>query len=313
MNIIRHFLKGLKNCLASWRLGIVLFVFKFACALFLVIPLNALLSENLEHDYYVGDLLTRLDLTLIIDFVQSNIESLKTYLVFFLLALLVVIVLHIFISGAIFRLLCDGLRRGYYPFTIGHFFRLSGRYLFRFARLFLYSLLFYLVVIAFHLLFAEVSKLVFAGLPAWFRFIWIFVRLAITGFLVMLVVMTFDYARIHVVTVRHIKVRMTVKEAFIFVGRNFGGAVSLYLLLAAGLIVMVGIFWGLKQFWNLLGTSTIVLVAAFIFEQTLCILRSFYRLLIFSSQISFFDANREVLPRFRKEEESKEEESIEST
>jgi len=310
MKTIDHFVKGLKNSLASWRLGIVLFVFKFICALFLVIPLNALLSESFEHNLYASSFLTRLDLTLIIDFVQSNIQGLKIYLIFFLLTWLVVVVLNIFISGGIFRLLCDGFRRGYYSFTIGHFFRLSGRYLFRLSRLFLYSLLFYIVVIAFHVVFAELSKLVFASFSASFRFAWIFVRLAITGFLAMLVVMTFDYARIHLVSVRHIKVKMTIKEAIIFVGKNFGGAVLLYLLLILGLAVTVAVFLGLDRGLGLLGTSTIVLILTFLLQQTLSVVRSFYRLLIFSSQISFFDDNKKVLPRFQEEQE--EEESTES-
>jgi len=310
MRTIDHFLKGLKNSLASWRLGIILFVFKFACALFLVIPLNALLSESFEHNLYASSFLTRLDLTLIIDFVQSNIQGLKVYLVFFLLALVAVVLLNIFLSGAIFRLLCDGFRRGYYSFTIGHFFHLSGRYLFRLSRLFLYSLLFYIVVIAFHLVFAELSKAIFGGFSASFRFVWIFVRLAITGFLAMLVVMTFDYARIHVVSVRHIKVKMTIKEAIVFVGRNFGGAVLLYLLLILGLAATVTIFWGLDRGLGLLGTSTIVLILTFLLQQTLSVVRSFYRLLIFSSQISFFDRNREVLPRFQREEEEESTEPI---
>lgn len=303
MKTIDHFVKGLKNSLASWRLGIVLFVSKFICALFLVIPLNALLSESFEHNLYASSFLTRLDLTLIIDFVQSNIQGLKVYLVFFLLTLVAAVLLNIFLSGAIFRLLCDGFRRGYYSFTIGHFFRLSGRYLFRLSRLFLYSLLFYIVVIAFHLVFAELSKAIFGGFSASFRFAWIFVRLAITGFLAMLVVMTFDYAKIHVVSVRHIKVKMTIKEAIIFVGKNFGGAVLLYLLLILGLAATVAIFWGLDRGLGLLGTSTIVLILTFLLQQTLSVVRSFYRLLIFSSQISFFDGNREVLPRFQEEQE----------
>jgi len=311
MKTIDHFVKGLKNSLASWRLGIVLFVSKFICALFLVIPLNALLSESFEHNLYASSFLTRLDLTLIIDFVQSNIQGLKVYLVFFLLTLVAAVLLNIFLSGAIFRLLCDGFRRGYYSFTIGHFFRLSGRYLFRLSRLFLYSLLFYIVVIAFHLVFAELSKAIFGGFSASFRFAWIFVRLAITGFLAMLVVMTFDYARIHVVSVRHIKVKMTIKEAMIFVGKNFGGAVLLYLLLILGLAATVAIFWGLDRGLGLLGTSTIVLILTFLLQQTLSVVRSFYRLLIFSSQISFFDDNKKVLPRFQEEQE--EEESAEST
>jgi len=310
MKTIDHFVKGLKNSLASWRLGIVLFVSKFICALFLVIPLNALLSESFEHNLYASSFLTRLDLTLIIDFVQSNIQGLKVYLVFFLLTLVAAVLLNIFLSGAIFRLLCDGFRRGYYSFTIGHFFRLSGRYLFRLSRLFLYSLLFYIVVIAFHLVFAELSKAIFGGFSASFRFAWIFVRLAITGFLAMLVVMTFDYAKIHVVSVRHIKVKMTIKEAIIFVGKNFGGAVLLYLLLILGLAVTVAIFWGLDRGLGLLGTSTIVLILTFLLQQTLSVVRSFYRLLIFSSQISFFDDNKKVLPRFQEEQE--EEESTES-
>lgn len=303
MKTIDHFVKGLKNSLASWRLGIVLFVSKFICALFLVIPLNALLSESFEHNLYASSFLTRLDLTLIIDFVQSNIQGLKVYLVFFLLTLVAAVLLNIFLSGAIFRLLCDGFRRGYYSFTIGHFFRLSGRYLFRLSRLFLYSLLFYIVVIAFHLVFAELSKAIFGGFSASFRFAWILVRLAITGFLAMLVVMTFDYARIHLVSVRHIKVKMTIKEAMIFVGKNFGGAVLLYLLLILGLAATVAIFWGLDRGFDLLGTSTIVLILTFLLQQTLSVVRSFYRLLIFSSQISFFDRNREVLPRFQEEQE----------
>lgn len=303
MKTIDHFVKGLKNSLASWRLGIVLFVSKFICALFLVIPLNALLSESFEHNLYASSFLTRLDLTLIIDFVQSNIQGLKVYLVFFLLTLVAAVLLNIFLSGAIFRLLCDGFRRGYYSFTIGHFFRLSGRYLFRLSRLFLYSLLFYIVVIAFHLVFAELSKAIFGGFSASFRFAWIFVRLAITGFLAMLVVMTFDYARIHVVSVRHIKVKMTIKEAMIFVGKNFGGAVLLYLLLILGLAVTVAVFWGLDRGLGLLGTSTIVLILTFLLQQTLSVVRSFYRLLIFSSQISFFDDNKKVLPRFQEEQE----------
>ena len=274
MKTIDHFVKGLKNSLASWRLGIVLFVSKFICALFLVIPLNALLSESFEHNLYASSFLTRLDLTLIIDFVQSNIQGLKVYLVFFLLTLVAAVLLNIFLSGAIFRLLCDGFRRGYYSFTIGHFFRLSGRYLFRLSRLFLYSLLFYIVVIAFHLVFAELSKAIFGGFSASFRFAWIFVRLAITGFLAMLVVMTFDYARIHLVSVRHIKVKMTIKEAMIFVGKNFGGAVLLYLLLILGLAATVAIFWGLDRGFDLLGTSTIVLILTFLLQQTLSVVRT---------------------------------------
>ena len=227
----------------------------------------------------------------------------KVYLVFFLLTLVAAVLLNIFLSGAIFRLLCDGFRRGYYSFTIGHFFRLSGRYLFRLSRLFLYSLLFYIVVIAFHLVFAGLSKAIFGGFSASFRFVWIFARLAITGFLAMLVVMTFDYARIHLVSVRHIKVKMTIKEAMIFVGKNFGGAVLLYLLLILGLAATVAIFWGLDRGLGLLGTSTIVLILTFLLQQTLSVVRSLYRLLIFSSQISFFDGNREVLPRFQEEQE----------
>jgi hypothetical protein len=312
MKTFDHCLKGLKNSLASWRLGIVVFAFKFTCALFLVIPFNALLSESFEHNLYATGFLTRVDLTLIIDFIQSNLQGLKIYLVFFFLTTLVVIAVNIFISGAIFRLLCDGFRRGHYLFTIGHFFHLCGRYLFRLSRLFLYSLLFYIVVIAFHLVFAELSKAIFGGFSASFKFIWIFVRLAITGFLAMLVVMTFDYARIHLVSVRHIKVKMTIKEAIIFVGKNFGGAVVLYLLLILGVIVTVMIFWGLDRGLDLLGSSTVVLILIFLLEQSLSVVRSFYRLLVFSSQISFFDANREVLPRFQPED-AKEEESAEST
>jgi hypothetical protein len=261
MAVFKAIGNGIGTAARRPRVLATLWVINIVYALLIVAPGYALIKSDLGHSLF-GRGLQLLDFLWLGEFVykyQSMAPALAAWL---LVPLLLYLVLYVFLNGGIIGRLLDQESRPALP----AFFADCGRYFWRFAKLFLMSLVFY--ALAFGVILGLLSRLLKPVLDQarteWPPFWLAWLRTVVALLLLSLVHMIFDYARILVVTEDGRRVIPALRKALGFLGRRFFRSWSLYLLIGFGflagtalycivqeLIPASGLFWlGLGILWG---------------------------------------------------------------
>ncbi len=265
------------------RLVVDLWVINIVYSLFIAAPLYALFKADLGHSL-LGRNLQPLDLIWLGDFIYKYQDMAPAALAMILVSLLLYAVLYVFLNGGIIGRLLDRDA----PATPQAFFADCGRYFWRFAGLFLVSLLFY--ALAFGVILEALSALVNPVLEnartEWTVF-WISdLRTIIALLLLSLVHMVFDYARILVVVADERSFLRALRAAFVFLGKRFFRAWSLCLLIGAGFLAGTAVY--LLVGGNLPDSGLFWLGLSILWGQAFIVFRVWTKMVYFSVQAEFY-------------------------
>jgi NADH:ubiquinone oxidoreductase subunit 6 (subunit J) len=205
----------------------------------------------------------------------------------FLVPIVLYLGLYVFLNGGIIGRLIDREGRP----TFQAFFADCGRYFGRFVRLFLLSLVFY--VLAFGLILAFLSSLLKPVLDQarteWTPFWVTWLRTLVALLLLSLVHMIFDYARIAVVAENDRRVLRALQRALKFIGRRFFRSWLLYLVIGAGFLVGAALFLVVQG--RLPDSGLVWLGLGLIWGQAFMVFRLWTKMVFFAAQAEYYRMN----------------------
>ena len=173
------------------------------------------------------------------------------------------------------------------------FFGYSGKYFLGMLKVSLLLMVFYFLALLIFLMLNLLLSAVGGKANTWDIFSWQILSMGgIAVFLFSLVNMTGDYLKIHIVENHDRKFSIIVKSAFRFLLTNFLRSLSLYYLLNVVLIGLILAFWGWDKIMNRLPDVGIFIFLTFLFQQVFVLFHSFYRLICYSAQLTFYHQRR---------------------
>ncbi|MFP4082609.1 MAG: hypothetical protein ACLFVG_07605 [Candidatus Aminicenantes bacterium] len=283
MGILKTLAKGFRTALKTWKVIIYLWLANFIFSILVVTPFYFLLGKDFSRSLMGDQVAKGFDLVWFGDLIYKYKNFYPAFLGWFLVPAIFFLFIFIFLNGGILGRIAHPQER----VNPQNFFADCGKYFFRFFRVFLISLAGYLVVFG----------LIFRGVSALFRLWtdqasteWPLIFASNLKFLTMILLfsavrMFFDYVRVRLVMEQSKKALRATVLNFSFLGKKFGRAWILYLMVA----VLGIIFWVIYLVFSRLLTSIgLVFVVAFIWQQIYILSRMWIRVLFFSTEYHFF-------------------------
>ncbi len=283
MKILSFFKQGLKTTNKRWKMVIYLWLINFIFSILMITPFYFLLRQEFSHSlmgdrvYHGFDLLWFGDLAF-------KYKSFYTPLLGWLLVPgLFYLLFFVFLNGGILGRIAASEEE----LSFKNFLADCSQYFFRFFRVFLLSIVGYLLVLV--LLFRVISaffSLWTKNAPSEWPLIYASnFKFLIAILLFSIVRMFFDYVRVRLVVEGSKKtIRATILN-FSFLGRRFFRAWALYLLVGVVVVILGLVYLGL---WRFFPQSGVFLIGFFIIQQLYLLSRMWTRLLFFSTEYHFF-------------------------
>jgi hypothetical protein len=283
MGIFKAIANGIGATLRKPRLLIILYVANALFAVIVAFPFLTIIQKELGHSFF-GSNVRPADLMWIGEAALKYRDSLIPLLGGLAVGALAYFVLHIFLNGGIVGRLLD--REG--GAGLAAFAGDCGRYFWRFVRLFLVSLVFYVLTLG---VFMSLVSALFAPLSEnapteWLPLILSNLHLLIALLLLSAVHMFLDYARIAVVADEEKKVRKALRHALTFLKKRFARAWAIYLLIVAGTVAGSVVFYIVLGRFSPPGVALVV--AGFVWMQFYVLFRIWIRTLFVAAQAEFY-------------------------
>ncbi len=282
MSLWQCFRKGNRQTGRYWQALLIIFLFNLVVALLLTLPFRHIWGQAVGYSLAGKELASEWNMNYLINFFIANRASLDASqpAPLILGVGIIYLLVNTFFAGGVI-----GLFRREERFTLESFFREAGRWFWRFLRLLLISLLFIGVIFLVNLLWKGVAGAALkesANEPLIF---WMTIlRYGVVIFLLLLVNMVFDYAKISTVVEGSRRMLRTTLSAFGFVFSHLGRTLGLYYLLVFLGAILLALYLSVSH-W-LLPASIVMLV--FIWQQLYSAARVWVRLLFFSSQMALY-------------------------
>jgi len=286
MGVFKAILNGIGTTARKPRITVILYAANLVFALLVALPVLALIQAELGHSL-LGTSVRPVDLMWIGEAVLKHGESLAAIVAGFAGAGLAYFVLQIFLYGGTVGRIID--REG--PARLGAFAGDSGRYFWRFVRLFLISVVFLALTLGAIMglvsaIFEPLSK---AAVTEWVPLILSNAHFLIALLLLSIVHMVIDYTRIAVVADEERRVLKALRHALTFLKTRFFRAWSIYLLIVAATVAGSVIFYVLLG--RLAAPTVAAAVAAFLWMQAYVFFRVWIRTLFVAAQSEYYRAH----------------------
>ncbi len=264
--------------------------FMFASVIYFLVSglFNSAVAPHIDAD----QMIKTLDFSVILDFILANGGSLSTiFSIGLILTIMYFIISHMLYGGILHTL---KLKREYESGKektrfMAVFWQGAGKFFFRFLFLTVLSILLWLVFLIINLILTPIGSVLTENGANEPILIYVFIgRVVIALFLIFLIKMIMDYARIMIVVENTSNVIQSFRRAIGFVFRHFGRTLVLfYLILITGLLLFyIGYF--LK---NLINTTTLTaVIIAFIIGQIIIMIRGWTTIFFQSGQLEFYSA-----------------------
>ncbi len=308
MKVFINFVKGFHTSRKYFRMVIMLLVFNLLFSLILAVPMYTSLEESIGRSE-AGDRIVKgndyiwweefrdqsrgLETTFtpsilgkgavldnfvhLIHFGETNLP--RIILVFGALYIL----LHTFLSGGIISVLAGETS----IFSIKGFFSGAGKLASRFFLLMILSWIFFFLVIVLKNFFSTIAESVTStAISEVFPFYLSLIFSILVYALFLFFQMVFDYARIKTALEDSQNVMLTIKDAFIFVFKNFGTTMGLFYLLLLANLVLTVVYILLKEI--IPQTSLVGITAIFIIQQIFICSFIWIRCWLYSSQLELY-------------------------
>jgi hypothetical protein len=283
MGVFKAIAGGIGTTARKPRVPVILYVVNLGFALLVGLPFLALVQAELGHSL-LGVSVRPVDLMWIGEAVLKHQESLAALVAGALGAGLAYLVLQIFLNGGLVGRILDREGRS----DLGSFAADSGRYFWRFVRLFLVSAVFLALTLGVFMklvsaLFEPLSK---AAVTEWVPLILSNLHFLIALLLLSVVRMIIDYTRIAVVADKERRVLKALRHALTFLRTRFFRAWAIYLLIVAGTVAGAVVFYAVL---GRLGAPTVVmLAAALVWMQAYIFFRVWVRTLFVAAQAEYY-------------------------
>jgi hypothetical protein len=260
----------------AWRVWLLVWALTLACALFIALPVAAVLYARLGHSLYAGAMFQNFDIQWLAEFRNASgnwpMAAASPALVLIFVAYLL---MATFVSGGALAVF-TGDEPAFWPGC--------GRYFWRLLRLLLVSLVCYAVVFALDNLLARTGHWIWdRGMLERPVVIFGWVRAAIALLLFLFVNMVFDYAKIRLVAENRLGALAAARAAFQFVGRRPGTTLATYGLISVLAAVLAGCYWFLSG--ALPRTALGWLALVLILQQAFVAGRVWLKLLYLAAQV----------------------------
>lgn len=286
MGVFKAIFNGMGTTVRKPRLLVILYVVSLVFAVFVALPLLVLVQTELGASLW-GSSVRPVDLMWIGEAVLEHGRSLPALLAGVVAGGIVYLVLNIFLNGGIVGRLLD--REG--PSRLPAFAGDCGRYFWRFVRLFLMSLLFYVLTLGvfMQLISALFRPLDESAVTEWLPLILSNVHFLIALLLLSIVHMIADYARIAVVADEERKVLRALRHALTFLRKRFFRAWAIYLVIVALTVAGTVLFHAVLGRLGAAGLAPVVI--GLVWMQIYIVFRIWVRTLFVAAQAEFYRAH----------------------
>jgi hypothetical protein len=283
MGIFTAIVNGMGTTLRKARLLVILYVVNGVFAVIVAVPFLAIIQKELGHSF-LGSNVRPADLMWIGEAALKHRDALGALFGALAVGAFAYFGLHVFLNGGIVGRLLD--REG--GTGLAAFSGDCGRYFWRFVRLFLISLVFYVVTLG---VFMSLVSALFSPLSEnapteWLPFILSNIHLLVALLLLSAVHMFLDYARIAIVADEERKVLKALRHALTFLKKRFVRAWAIYLLIVAGTVAGSVVFYVVLGRFSPPGVALVV--AGFVWMQLYVLFRIWIRTLFVAAQAEFY-------------------------
>lgn len=286
MSIIKAVVKGLGTTLRKPRLVVILYVFNLLFAIAAAAPLLFLIQQELGRSL-MGSNVRPADIMWIGEAVLKYGAALPPLLGGFLVAIALYFLFHIFLNGGVVGRLLDREGRA----TLEPFFADCGRYFWRYVRIFLISLVFYVLTfgVVLNLLSVLIRPTAESAWTEWLPLILSNLHFLAALLLLSIVHMIVDYARIAVVADAEAKVLGALRHALKFLEKRFFRAWAIYLLLVLLTIAGTVVFYVVLGRFAAPGVAGAV--AGLVWMQAYVLFRIWMRTVFVAAQAEYYRAH----------------------
>jgi len=284
MNIFKSYRKGIQEATLRPNMVGVLWMINLFFASVIYFLFSAILKAAFGQSLLASDLLHKPNMDLLLEFLLSSGTSLGMLVTAGLVLAALFFLAGIFVNGGILHALVH--QRDYESFG-QVFFAGGGKFYGRFFRLSIYSLILWIPSVILYLIISGLLGISTKNpLNEQSSFYIVLLRIAIVLFLVFLIKMIMDYARIKIATQDSRSVFRSLLEATGFVFRKLGKTLALYYLLGLTGVAAFLIYWGIRSTFQAGSSGTIWL--GFIISQLFIASRGWLRVAFQAGQLRFF-------------------------
>lgn len=290
MKILKSYAQGIKEATLRPKMAGVLWLVNFLFGSVICFLFSSLFSQVFGRSAAAESLLQKFDFNILSEILAHRGESVQMiFLTAFVLTALYFAV-SIFLHGGILFSLksprkSGALKRRDKRFA-AVFFQGAGRFSGRFFRLFLYSLPLWGIFILLNVLIFGFFRVVTAGgIREQLAYYLIWARIAIALFLLVLLRMILDYARIRIVLEDTAKVLKSLLKTLKFIFQQFGKALGLYSLLVLTGALVFGLLFAATS--HLPSHSLLTLLLSLFIGQVFIAARSWTKIAFQAAQLAF--------------------------
>lgn len=291
MSVFRSYGKGIKEATLQPKMISVLWFINFIFGAIIFYLFKQRFSEVIGSNLMADKILKKLDYNFVFEFLVYNGQFIKTIFFLAFVLMLIYFLVYIFLYGGILNRLIQSRRShdvgrnngGFAPV----FFQGAGRYFGRFFRLTIYSLIMWLVGLIFFFGLTRLVRVLTAkGTKEQLTFYLFITEIVVGLFLIYLIKMILDYTRIKIVTEDTRRVFRSMFQSIGFVFQNFGKTLGIYYLLVLTGIILIGIYWLLRQV--IPDYTFLTILITFIIYQLFIASRGWVKVAFQAAQLSFY-------------------------
>lgn len=248
MNIFKSYTQGIKRATSEGRLVWLLWLFNALFSGMIYLQFSGYLNRVLSRSAEAEKFLKTFDMNTFFELLTYNGEALKTIISFAFLLFVVYIITSVFLKGGLLFTLAHPRDKRKKSRLAPLFFGGGGKFFGRFFRLLIYSLLLWiglaLIILILNMVLNPLTK---GGTNESLMFYLALIRVAFALFLVFLVKMITDYARIKIVVEDSRRVFRSLFQAAGFVFRKIGATLAVYYLFVLTAAVLFALYTLLQK------------------------------------------------------------------
>jgi hypothetical protein len=288
MKIIKIIEKGFQTTNKRLRMIVYLWLINFVFSVLIVTPVYFLIKKDLSRSLMSDQILKGAGLLWLGDIIYKYKDMLPALAGWFLIPSIFFMLLYIFLYGGIIgRVVAQDEK-----INLTSFISDCGKHFFPFLRVFLISIVAYLVV------FGGIQSIICALFNLWKKGAsteWPLIFSSILEFLILVLLfsivrMFFDYVRVRLVVEKSKKTIRATLLNFAFIGKRFFKAWSLYLLIGLISAVFGVVYLAIYQPLPKVG---VLLIVVFIWQQMYVLSRMWTKILFYSTEYHFFNLHKE--------------------
>lgn len=288
MKIIKIFEKGFQTTNKRLKMVVYLWLINFIFSVLIVTPVYFLIKKDLPRSLMADQILKGTELLWLGDIIYKYQDLLPALVGWFLIPGIFFMLLYIFLYGGIIGRIAAQDEK----INLTSFLSDCSKHFFPFLRVFLISLVAYLVV------FGGIHSIISALFNLWKKNAsteWPLILASILEFLILVLLfsivrMFFDYVRVRLVVEKSKKTIRATLLNISFIGKRFFRAWFLYLFVGLITAVFGVIYLAVYQPLPKIG---ILLIVGFIWQQTYVLSRMWTKILFYSTEYHFFSFHKE--------------------